>query len=641
MTVNYDQLVTDGVLAPIHRGFVDMLRRAEPTSGPLSVLAAALASEQLARGHVCLDLARVSELSFAGDGDAARTTTYTGWPTSRQWSKELKASGFIDARSAADEARNIRRPVIWDEERQRVYLARYWFYQQRLATMITARLDAEPVPLQQARLKADLAQLFANPESDAERDQYRAVANAVSRRLAIVCGGPGTGKTTTVAKLLALRMMQADADSPLRILLMAPTGKAAQRLNESLRRATDKLIVPEAVKQQLQQISAGTIHRSLGWTPLPPESGGPFRHREDCPLDADVVLVDEASMVDLGLMWHLFSALRPETQVILMGDRDQLASVEAGGVLSDLAGDAEVPATSKSRPKSRSLFDVGSPLSQAISTLKFSHRFAATSDLGRLAAAVRAGQDDEFIDLLKNSQTDRVCWLSHPEATTRSQAVIDRASQLYRDYLERISAGQGDRLAILQSLARTRVLCAHREGPAGEHALNQQLAARLSSLGLLHPRSGHYVGQAVMVTENDYQRGLFNGDVGVVVGDTDRQGLGVLFEDGAVEEGCRVIPAALAPTTRDCWAMTIHKSQGSEFHHVLVVLPDFDSPVLTRELLYTAITRVRDERDPITQKTIPGLLCLAGTEAVLRATVKRQIQRTSGLRDAIQSMSQR
>ena len=188
---------------------------------------------------------------------------------------------------------------------------------------------------------------------------------------------------------------------------------------------------------------------------------------------------------------------------------------------------------------------------------------------------------------------------------------------------------------VLTALARVRVLCAHREGATGEIALNQRIAQRLAAAGKLKTRSGLNPGQAVIVTQNDYQQQLFNGDVGVVVNSEHGSGLAIVFEDNEQDGGVRSIPAPLAPTTRDCWAMTIHKSQGSEFGSVFVVLPEFDSPVLSRELLYTAVTRVKDEVDGVTGETRPGFLCLAASEAVLRAAVTRGIRRTSGVRDAI------
>ncbi len=656
MSITVQQLVEDGVLAPIHEAFADTLRQLDRTAAPSVLLAAALVSEQLLRGHVCLDLRSVEQLSFASEGRDGAVARYADWPQLREWLKQLEGSSLARVRDASDGAIGLDRPLVLDAARQRVYLARYWHYQQRLAQQIARRLATQPLAINEAQLAADIAMLFPNREQPRERDQCLAAANAVDQRFAVITGGPGTGKTTTVAKLLALRLMQArDSGGPskLKVLLMAPTGKAAQRLNESLTKATSKMPLDSNVRAQLQTVVAGTIHRVLGWTPLPPERGGPFKHNADRPLDADVVLVDEASMVDIGLMWHLSDALPPDAQLILMGDRDQLASVEAGGVLSDLCGEAGRTGTALTPDRAELLArrtglavirregEVSaeprinaSRLSNAVSVLGFSHRFAADSELGRLAAAIRNGDADAVIAQLKSSTSGQIVWLSQNAAESLPQ-VVEQAAERYGEYLDLLHRSSPSVRDVLTSLARVRVLCAHREGSTGEIALNQRIAQRLAAAGKLKTRSGLNPGQAVIVTENDYQQKLFNGDVGVVVNSKQGGGLAIVFEDSEHDGGYRMIPAPLAPSTRDCWAMTIHKSQGSEFGSVFVVLPEFDSPVLSRELLYTAVTRVKDEVDAATGATRPGFLCLLANESVLRAAVSREIRRTSGIRDAI------
>ena len=689
MSITVQKLVDDGVLAPLHEAFADTLRQLDRTSSSSVLLAAALVSEQLLRGHVCLDLRSVEQLSFASEGRDGEVARYADWPQLRDWLQQLERSPLVCVRAASDGAIGLDRPLVLDVARQRVYLARYWHYQQKLAQQIARRLAAAPLELDEAQLAADIADLFPNREQPSERDQCLAAANAVDQRFAVITGGPGTGKTTTVAKLLALRLKQARvATQPkvLKVLLMAPTGKAAQRLNESLRKATSKLQLDSDVRAQLQAVTAGTIHRVLGWTPLPPERGGPFKHNADRPLDADVVLVDEASMVDIGLMWHLSDALPSDAQLILMGDRDQLASVEAGGVLSDLCGEAGrtgtvlTPAraellasrtgvevvlgnpplglsqgldglcaspTSPAIPSSAKAVEPlgqaqgrpvrhfnASRLSNAVSVLSFSHRFAADSELGRIATAIRTGDADAVIAQLNASTSGQVVWLGQSAAETLPQ-VVEQAALRYAEYLDHLHRSTPSYRDVLTALARVRVLCAHREGSTGEIALNQRIAQRLAAAGKLKTRSGLNPGQAVIVTENDYQQRLFNGDVGVVVYSEHSSGLAIVFEDSEPADGYRTIPAPLAPTTRDCWAMTIHKSQGSEFGSVFVVLPEFDSPVLSRELLYTAVTRVKDEIDAETGNQRPGFLCLSASEAVLRAAITREIRRTSGVRDAI------
>lgn len=677
MTLTFRRLCDDGVLGPIHRAFGELLQRLDPDIHPQVQLAGALASEQLARGHVCFDLQAAEQLTFASDDSGENVKSYRDWPKLPSWTKELQRAPLVDAFAAGHIEQVLDRPIVFDAEHKRIYLARFWYLQQQLAGWIAERVKSPPLALDRSRLANDVAALFPYRERESDRDQYAAVLTAAARPFAVVTGGPGTGKTTTVAKLLAARLMQTnDRSGALRIILMAPTGKAAQRLNESLARATASLprdVLNDSLRTQLQAVTAGTIHRLLNWTPAPPERGGPFRKGPRQPLDADIVLVDEASMVDLELMWHLFAALRPETQIVLMGDRDQLASVEAGGVLSDLCGElvsapgnlvsggsvsgqrhatvrslftdadlalaAPVPKRRRSQPEVTSVTNVTS-LPAAVSWLRYSHRFSGESDLGQLALAIREGDADAVVARLKQS-SKHVSWISTESSESALRQVVEQAAGRYHEYLDALQAAISSTETkewgeVLHKLSNVRVLCAHRDGAFGERALNQRLTQHFANQGLLRLRPGAYLGQAVIITENDYRQNLFNGDVGVVVPTTLGTGLALAVEDASDQAGgIRLIPAALAPAHRDCWAMTIHKSQGSEFGAVFIVLPEFESPVLSRELLYTAVTRVKDTVDPLTQERRPGFLCLAAREDVLRTAITRGIRRTSGLRDAI------
>ncbi len=669
MPVSFEDLNNEGLLAPIHVALAESFRLLERTVADEVVLAAALASEQLSRGHVCLDLDSLTGISFQSADYDAPARAISDWPSRAAWTRSLRDSSLVTTieTSVSSDGKSLSTPIVFDAQHDRVYLARYWHYEQTLAGLIRRRVALPLLPLDEVRLQQDIAALFPDRETAGGRGQCLAAANAIDRAFAVITGGPGTGKTTTVARLLALRLLQVhaadrnsagDLGSDLRVLLMAPTGKAAQRLNESLQRAAARLQISDDVREALNEIAAGTIHRVLGWTPTPPERGGPFRHNADHPLDADIVLVDEASMVDVGLMCRLFEAVPADAQIILMGDRDQLASVEAGGILGDLCGDLasetlNVDGNRRQGLASRTGLDLAlaksaiakktepTPLQQSIVAFTFSHRFSSESQLGQLAAAIRAGDADAAVALLAESESNSgpIEWLRSRDFNVTLDEIVRRSAVSYSGYLELLKQHPGGSVDVLAELNRQRVLCAHRDGLAGESTLNRRITERLAAIGLIRPVRQHYPGRPVMVTRNDYRLNLFNGDVGVVVRGSatgGRSGSEVLFEDSTAEDGLRRVPDSLVPDAQDCFAMTIHKSQGSEFHQVLLVLPPMDSPVLSRELLYTAVTRVKDEFDAATGESHPGRLCLAASESVLRATIARQIRRTSGIRDAIE-----
>lgn len=652
MTVNLERLRSDDVLGTLPLAFAKMIGRIDPRSRDTVLLAAALVSEQLTRGHICLDLAQADQIVFGIGSDRDQAIRYDRWPAIDRWLKDLAASQSVIVRGSGDDARNIDRPLVLDQQGRKLYLARYWHYQQQLADSIRQRIALPLLEVDEDSLRSDITRLFPNAQSPGDMGQCLAAASTVDQRFGIITGGPGTGKTTTVAKLLALRMLQQQKvrpDANLRVLLMAPTGKAAQRLNESLGRVAVGLDIEESLRKQLLAIQAGTIHRILRWTPVPPELGGPFSHGSDYPVEADVVLVDEASMVDIGLMSHLFSAVPLRAQLILMGDRDQLASVEAGSILGDLCGDLADAASGCLRPQRRRMIagrtgiewkaGAASPhaLADHVMPLRHSHRFDPSSSLGRLAAAIRAGDAATVIAELhaqEASDDGPLVWIQ-PETPSHTLArIAEVAATEYAAYLEDLAQCPEGRQSVLKTLLRFRVLCAHRDGLWGEGNMNRVIAQRLDRLGLIRLRRQAYLGQPVMVTRNDYRQELFNGDVGVVVRDPGGEDLAVMFESAAQPSGCRRVPASLVPGTRPCYALTIHKSQGSEFHHVMVVLPYRPSPILTRELLYTGITRVADGRDA-TGARQPGRLYLVTSESVLRETIQGRIRRSSGLNDAI------
>lgn len=446
-----------------------------------------------------------------------------------------------------------------------------------------------------------LARLFpAGP--DGPTAQHRAATTALERDLVVIAGGPGTGKTWTIARLLgALVAVDEDGRIP-EVVLAAPTGKAAARLTEAVRReASDPDLEPEA-RERVTALEATTLHRLLGVRP-----SGTARHGVDNPLTADVVVVDEMSMVDLPMAARLLGAVRDDAKLVLVGDPSQLASVEAGAVLGDIVG-------TRGRP-------TPAALGANVVVLDRVHRFGADSSIGALARAIDAGDADGVLDVLQGTgprsgtdcgEDERVTLVAPDDAAAIHDvvaSVVDRRRRL-------VSAARvGDAAGALGELAALQVLAATVRGPLGVSDWNQRIDSILASEGLIGGRWS--AGRAVMVTANDQLNRVFNGDVGVVVADRERDGrLGVAF---AGPDGVRLLEPSRLDRYEPLWAMTIHKSQGSEYTDVVVTLPPPPSPILTRELLYTAVTRARR-----------GVTVLA-TEESVRAAVRRPVARSSGL----------
>jgi exodeoxyribonuclease V alpha subunit len=440
-----------------------------------------------------------------------------------------------------------------------------------------------------------LARMFAGEADDSR--QRVAAATAVLRRFAVVAGGPGTGKTTTVARIVALLAEQAAAagDPPPLVALAAPTGKAAARLEEAVHAEAAVLDVADAVRAQLRELHASTLHRLLGWRP---GSHSRFRHHRTNRLPHDVVIVDETSMVSLSLMARLVESVRPDARLVLVGDPGQLTSIEAGAVLGDIVG----PATGK-----------------GIVVLDRVHRFGG--GIALLADAIRRGDPDEVMEVLATQPAD-VSWIpvdvADPEAELALAAVRAEAIAAGRAVVEAAQAGAAhDAIAALGAF---RVLCAHRRGAQGVAAWTGRVEGWLASaIPGFAPDGAAYVGRPLLVTENDYELRLYNGDTGVVI-QTAPNHVSAVFARGS--ELLQFTPTRLAAIDT-AFAMTIHKSQGSQFDTALVLLPTQTSRILTRELLYTAATRAR------------ARLIVVGTEEALRAAVSRPATRASRLGERV------
>lgn len=622
----------------------------DPEAEPLVILAAVLTSHQLGRGHICTDLdtllsAPDSALSLPPDGDFGevlpdRPAELLQGVHCARWQQTLMDSTLVSTGEPPA-------PLVLEPDSTRLYLYRQWRYEREVAERIADRL--QPLSVDETQLKTHLAELF-DPVTDRLDWQQLACALAVESRFGIITGGPGTGKTTTVVRLLALLQgLARDRGQTLRIRLAAPTGKAAARLTESISGAVQRL--PEHLQPGIPR-EVTTLHRLLGARP----DTRKFIHNVDNPLHADLVVVDEASMIDLEMMHQLLAALPAHSRLILLGDKDQLASVEAGSVLGDLCEGAEQGGYSSAtldRLQQRTGLDLArwqaeagtaseQPLRQRIAMLRHSHRFGADSGIGALARAVNRGDPEAVQQVLSARYEDLHLIRLEPQSTRAlAQLVLEEHPQQaesargYRHYLELLHhqrPADGDETAqdhwarqVLDAFGEFQLLCALRRGPWGVEGLNACIASTLQQAGLIHGTEGWYEGRPVLVTRNDYGLGLMNGDIGITLMRRDAHGEGglkvvFLLADGTLKW---VLPSRLQ-AVETVYAMTVHKSQGSEFTHTALLLPPAANPVLTRELIYTGITRASRWFS----------LLLTRSER-LDDAVRTRVYRASGLRERL------
>ncbi|MGY4879315.1 exodeoxyribonuclease V subunit alpha [Vreelandella aquamarina] len=691
-----ERWVARGWLRDLDRALVRFLAAEAPDAPVLLLLAAALASHQLGRGHVCLDLnatlnAPDFALSLPPEGDdlsdppplpseVLATLTLNKWQAALHH-PQLTSDGpgntplvVVTTHSGAG-----------DKSHTRLYLRRYWQYEQTLHQQIATRLGATADEAPPSLLPQALNVLFE--ATDALNWQKTACALAARSCFGIITGGPGTGKTTTVVRLLALLQtlqLARHPSQPLRIRLAAPTGKAAARLNESIAGQVNRLplekleaLLSEAAPSAIAiPTEVTTLHRLLGARP----DTRHFRHSAANPLALDVLVIDEASMVDIEMMAAVLRALPAHAQCVLLGDKDQLASVEAGSVLGDLCRRAEAahytPETAQwlenatGQPLPPEYLDAdGQPLDQAITMLRVSHRFNEHSGIGQLAQAInqpshaqtdrekqqavnavlRHGYPDlHHLTLTDDAALDKLVIHGSPEAFPGGGESHTTPPTGYRHYLKTLSAKRpcGESFEdnpaafdtwafeVLNAYSHFQLLCALRKGPWGVEGLNLRIAKTLRGEKLLYGsdytlEKGWYEGRPVLVTQNDYGLKLMNGDIGITLAVPDPRSssgapgkslLRVAFPTSDPEKPIRWMLPSRLHAVETVFAMTVHKSQGSEFLHTALLLPPTINPILTRELVYTGITRARD-----------WLTLVEAKRGVLNEAVTREVMRVSGM----------
>lgn len=546
---------------PIDQQLATLLAGADPAiDNKALAYAVRILSHQVRQGDVCLLLA-----NYAG-----RQIEEYRLPDLPAWLAILESSSAVGEPGAST-------PLIL-ENNQRLYFQRYWLYEQQLATALRDRVNKSSadshatIPVDEKILIQRLA------DQRLSEQQRQAIAHAIHSPLSIITGGPGTGKTTTIAGLLKIFYH----DNPdTRIALAAPTGKAATRIQQA---------ISAGINLSSQHVSASTIHRLLGYRP----NRVNFRHHAENPLPYDVVIIDEASMIDLALMSKLVTAVSVNARLILLGDADQLVSVETGAVFGELCRNSE-----------------DSLLKHNILRLQHSYRFAQVTGISQLADAVNNGDSETALQLLDAQQFPEVTRIAS-EMSLLDQSLIQHLSQQFETNAEPLQR--------LQENNQFQLLCAHRKGRWGVEELNQSIENLLRKHNLVSGQGHYYHGKSIIISRNNYQLNLFNGDIGVLVHSQSGE-LKAYFSTS--ENGIRELSPARLPTNLTAWALTVHQSQGSEFDHVLLVLPEELSPVLSRELIYTAITRARKS------------IRIMGSRDVLEQAITARTNRQSGIWDKL------
>jgi exodeoxyribonuclease V alpha subunit len=607
----------NGVLSALDVQFATRLAALYDEASPEVMWGLAIACRQQSHGHVCADLARLasSGLTAEAAGEEISVPVLPEGSRLEDWLEALRASRLIESTSESS-ARSEPAPLILDGS-ARLYLRKSFEDQAALAEVIRHRAACADLAIDWDQAEAGIDRLVQTPmqsASPADRTDWtrQALRVGLARPLSIVTGGPGTGKTTMVAVLIALVIEEhlARGQAAPTIRLLAPTGKAAAAMTSAFLRQRETLEISDAVKKALPT-TAETIHRAL----LARTRRDALGESTSLALEADIVVVDEASMVDLSLMRALFSACQDVGRIVLLGDPDQLASVDSGAVLAELAAArAETPVALDFADRARAGDSIRPSLRDSIVSLVESHRFASGGAIARLADAIRAGDAEAALALLQDPSVPEI-ELCEVDSVAKVRArLADSARQMQRE-IESVAPAQ----AKLDRLSSRRILCAHRRGPLGVETLCEILDDAAARARRTTSRSGWWPGRLLMVTRNAPDQDLWNGDVGLV--EETETGLRALFSD--VQGGVRSLSAGRLPAYESAIAMSVHKSQGSEFDEVDLVLGASASRLMTRELLYTGVTRARQR------------IRIHASVEVIRSALARRVERDSGLAELL------
>ncbi len=576
------------------RALAGMMLRLDPQCDAWILLAAALVSKYSSQGNVCLDLAALLTTGVL-DGENQESVKLT--ISLEDWLQRLSSSPLVGAPGE-------RTPLILTDHR--LYLHRLWTHESEVAHALIQRCKPLQTPSEIEPALSDLDRIFP----DANSQQSQAMRSALTQSLTVISGGPGSGKTYTIAMLMVL-LHRVDQGHRLRIHLAAPTGKAAIRLSTAIQAAMEHLsTVSEGDGAMFNAVQ--TVHRMLGVAPGQTTPRYNFRNK----LPSDLVIVDEASMIDLGMMAHLLAALSDSTRLVLLGDKDQLASVAPGAVLGDICSGVG-PSATLPQAVPHEVVRSHTPTPHIV-VLDQGYRFGSGGGIDLLSDAVNSGRAKQALELLDNSDLTGISLRSVRNTADLDAAVDALAADAFLALVQ-----CDDPATALRMLDRLKLLTPLRGGPFGVAALNRAVQGALQRANAVAGHPEWFSGRPVMITRNDYTLRLFNGDIGIAMaGRTDRrQRFRVYFEDA--EGGIRSVAAEQLAHLETAFALTVHKSQGSEFDRVVLVLPDRPSPILTRELLYTAITRAR------------AAVEIWGGADVFSSAVKTTINRMSGLRHAL------